>query len=719
MRSTTAPQPCRRQTRRIVWARLFLVVVTVVGIQRATLVAAATPPSFSDTLVTAVELPTALAFTSDSRLLIASQPGRLRVYQNGSLLSTPAIDLSAKICDDVERGLLGVAVDPGFASNHFVYLYYTFNKFDACPTSPSPSLPVNRVSRFTLPGSSVIDPASEVVLVDNILTVYGNHNAGDLHFGPDGLLYISIGDGGGSAPADDLDKLAGKILRVGADGSIPAGNPFANTAGARRCGDPAGVPAGNGPCKEIIAYGLRNPFRFAFKPGSGSFYINDVGQDTWEEIDEWSGTAGGAPNYGWPTREGPCDQYNSDDCSAPPAGMTNPIHSYNHDTGCGAITGGAIVPNGFWPAEYDGAYLFSDYTCGKIFRRAPNGTVTEFVTGLGGSSAVTLVFGPHGAGQALYYTNYWGTNGAGQVRRVAYTGNLNRPPTAAIGATPVFGAAPLNVAFSAAGSADPDGDPLTYDWDFDDGAVLNGSSNTSPTHGYTQNGIYTAALTVRDNHGGVSQQATIRIDVGNTPPIPQIQAPAPSARFVVGQPIALQGSASDAQDGGLPPAALSWQVLLHHVDEQNPGNAHTHPLLAPTTGATVTVNGPAAEDLRATKFSFLEIRLTATDTWGRSTTITQTLEPQRVDVALATEPAGLSLLVNNAPFATPRTLISWQGHKLQLGAPGQLNADGWWVWSAWSDGGAATHTITTPAATMTYTATFEPALVVFLPAARR
>src|SRR5262245_60242202 len=125
MRSTIAPQPCRRQTRRIVWALLFLVVATVVGIQRATIVAAATPPSFSDTLVTAVELPTALAFTPDGRMLIASQPGRLRVYQNGSLLTTPAIDLSAEICDDVERGLLGVAVDPGFASNHFIYLYYT------------------------------------------------------------------------------------------------------------------------------------------------------------------------------------------------------------------------------------------------------------------------------------------------------------------------------------------------------------------------------------------------------------------------------------------------------------------------------------------------------------------------------------------------------------------------------------------------------------------
>jgi hypothetical protein len=129
MRSTTASQPCQRRTRRIVCALLFLVVVAAVGIQPATLVAAATPPSFSDTLVTAVELPTALAFTPDNRMLIASQPGQLRVYQSSALLGTPALDLSAKICDDVERGLLGIAVDPGFASNHFIYRYYTFKLY--------------------------------------------------------------------------------------------------------------------------------------------------------------------------------------------------------------------------------------------------------------------------------------------------------------------------------------------------------------------------------------------------------------------------------------------------------------------------------------------------------------------------------------------------------------------------------------------------------------
>jgi glucose/arabinose dehydrogenase len=177
--------------------------------------AAVIPPDFEDSLVASVAAPTGLAFTPDGRLLIASQTGKLHVYQNGTLLPSPALDLAARICTDSERGLLGVAVDPEFSNNRFIYLFYTFKKFGACPVNSAIS-PVNRVSRFVLSDGNVVDPAQELVLVDNIPSPNGNHNAGDVQFGKDGFLYISTGDGGcdyagggcGGANDSSRDQLA-------------------------------------------------------------------------------------------------------------------------------------------------------------------------------------------------------------------------------------------------------------------------------------------------------------------------------------------------------------------------------------------------------------------------------------------------------------------------------------------------------------------------------
>src|SRR5262245_41620271 len=192
------------------------------------------PPSgFDDQLVATISSPTALAFTPDGRLLITSQTGQLRVYQNGALVGVPALDLTIgdKICTNFERGLLGVAVDPQFATNHYIYLYYTFKKFVACvlnqPTNPN--VPVNRVARYTRSDDN--HATGETVLSDNILSANGNHNAGDLHFGNDGYLYISVGDGGadyasnsGSGGSNDAARdqfiLLGKILRITPDGAL-------------------------------------------------------------------------------------------------------------------------------------------------------------------------------------------------------------------------------------------------------------------------------------------------------------------------------------------------------------------------------------------------------------------------------------------------------------------------------------------------------------------
>jgi len=652
---------------------------------------ATVPPGFTDELVTAVASPTALAFTPDGRLLITTQPGRLRVYQNGALVAMPALDLTSPtnvICSNSERGLLGVAVDPSFATpnNNFIYVYYTFNRAGTC---------VNRVSRYLLSTSNVA--SGETVLIDNIPSTAGNHNGGDVQFGNDGYLYVSVGDGGcdyaggGCAGSNDAARdqhsLVGKILRITRAGTIPSDNPFTGS-GTADCRFTGGTTAGS-KCRETFAWGLRNPFRMAFDSNDAGtrFFINDVGQNTWEEID--LGQAGA--DYGWNVREGHCATGSTTDCGPPPAGMTNPVHDYGRDVG-GSITGGAFVPFGLWPSEYDGDYLFSDYVAGKIFRIAASGAGprSDFATGLGGSSAVHLGFGPRAGSQALYFTTY---AGGGQVRRI-YVTAANGVPVADVTASPTSGPAPLTVNFNGSGSSDPDGDPLTFLWAFGDGQTATTSGPTT-SHQYAA-GNYTASLTVRDSRKATSAPDTVAIASGNTPPSPVISSPAAGATFAVGQTIALTGSASDTQDGTINPATFQWTVLRHHL-------THTHPWFS-GTGNNLTFTAPAPEDLAATTNSYLEIYLTATDSGGLSATANRNIQPRTVAITLATVPSGLNLTVNGTTVTGPTTITSWQGWQLNLTAPARQPP---FSFVSWSDGGAATHSVTTPSAPATYTATYK------------
>jgi glucose/arabinose dehydrogenase len=697
-----------------------LSLVALALIMAVPLIAAAPPAGFADALVAAVANPTALVFTPDGRLLIATQTGQLRVYQNGALLPAAALDLRApnRACVNHERGLLGLAVDPDFATNHYIYLYYTFNKFpssvaaDNCPDvqPTNPNNPVNRVARFTLPDTNSIDLASEFVLIDNMPSTRGNHNAGDLHFDQAGNLYASVGDGGadytrthgqagGNKAAQDPFILLGKIMRIKPDGSLPADNPWLG-ADSARCYDPA--PGGNKAaintdgkkCQETYAWGLRNPFRFAIDPNVASprVFVNDVGENTWEEIDD----AQPGANYGWSTREGHCAQGSASNCGAPPAGVNNPIYDYQHGNNCNSITAGAFVPNGVW-AGYNGMYLFGDYGCGQIFTLTPNGaggyTSGTFATGAG--AIISMQFGPYNGGQALYYTSF--SNG-GQVRRIIQTNGVNQPPSAVASVNPSSGPAPLQVSFSAAGSSDLEGDPLTYDWDFGDASAH--SSASAPTHSYAA-GTYTATLRLSDNHGN-SDTAIVRIDSGNTAPVPSFGAPSADLHFFVGQSITLEASATDAEDGALAGSSLSWRALLHH-------NTHTHPYVPETPGASITLTAPSPEDLAAAATSYLEVLLTATDSQGLTSVITRELRPNLVNITLASAPAGLTLTVNDEAFAAPRTLLSWQGYALDVEATEQTAGGQLFFFEGWSDSGAAAHTITTPKQAATYTAQFHAA----------
>ena len=315
---------------------------------------------------------TAMAFAPDGRLFVCLQGGQVRVInKDGVLLANPFVTLS--VDSNGERGLLGVAFDPNFASNHYVYLYYTV------PGSPAH----NRISRFTANGN-VAAANSEFVLVDlDNLSNATNHNGGGIHFGPDGKLYAGVGENANGANAQSLSNRLGKILRINSNGTIPLDNPstFPGIAGST-----------SGANRAIWAVGLRNPFTFAFQPGTSRLFINDVGQSTWEEIND--GVAGS--NYGWPIAEGPA--------SPPNPNFRDPIFFYGHGlsstTGC-AIVGGAFYnpPVLQFPSRFVGKYFFVDLCSGWIRLLDPaNNTASDFASEI--SAPVDLHLGPDGA---LYY----------------------------------------------------------------------------------------------------------------------------------------------------------------------------------------------------------------------------------------------------------------------------------------------------------------------------
>ena len=341
--------------------------------------AATLPAGFTETQISGLSSPTAMEFAPDGRLFVCLQGGQLRVIKNGALLATPFVTLSVDAAG--ERGLLGIAFDPNFATNHFVYVYYTV------PTT----LRHNRVSRFTANGD-VAAAGSETILLElDNLSSATNHNGGAIHFGPDGKLYVAVGENATGSNSQTLSNLLGKMLRINSDGSIPSDNPFFNTA--------------TGQNRVIWALGLRNPFTFAFQPGTGRMFINDVGQSTWEEIND--GIAGS--NYGWPTTEGPTSN---------PA-FRSPLFSYGHTvsstTGC-AIAGGAFYNPSVvqFPSSFVGKYFFADLCSGWIRVFDPlTGTASGFATGI--NQPVDLKVSTDGS---LHYLSI----GSASVFRVSFTG---------------------------------------------------------------------------------------------------------------------------------------------------------------------------------------------------------------------------------------------------------------------------------------------------------
>lgn len=341
------------------------------------------PTRFHETVyASGLTLPTSMAIAPDGRIFVGEKGGRLRVVSStGELLSAPFV--AVPVVTDGERGLLGIAIDPEFQTNRFIYVYYSVDTGT-----------LNRVSRFTASSSNpnLAEPGSETFILNNIPSISGYHNGGAIHFGPDGKLYIGVGEGHNSANAQTVSNLAGKLLRINKDGTIPSDNPttFTDVNGGQQTSQD-----GN---RAIWAIGFRNPFSFAIHPTDGTIFVNDVGEASFEEINRVAKAA----NYGWPACEGPCTNQHAQ----------NPIHSYGRSEGR-AITGGVFYSGNSFPSIYQTKYFFADYL-GKFIKTFDTSTnqVQNFASEA--ASPVDLKVGEDGA---LYYISH----SLGTVYKITYT----------------------------------------------------------------------------------------------------------------------------------------------------------------------------------------------------------------------------------------------------------------------------------------------------------
>jgi glucose/arabinose dehydrogenase len=634
------------------------------------------PPGFAQTVVLdqLVE-PTALRFLPDGRALVAERSGRVRLFSGGALAAQPVLELPAET-SSAERGLATLALDPDFASNGWFYCYWTTHA------------PQNRVSRFTLIGSSAA-LASELVVWECPTPALFFHHGGGLAIDATGHLFIATGEHFLSSLAQDLSVQIGKLLRVNTDGSIPSDNPL----------------AAQGPPQDALwGAGLRNPFRMRFDAPSGALWLGDVGGNVASSSEELY-RIGAPADYGWPWQEGETCWLGPGAC----ASLEFPALAYRHDedldanaTPSGAIVCGPIVRSSAFPAAYRNQLYCGDFARGEIRRVLLDGsgaptTSAIFLRAPHAGTVVDLDVGPDGA---LWYLVYGvpvgGPPEPAQLRRIAYVGVAAAPPIAVASAQPSSGMPPLAVQFSSQGSVDPQPGPapLSFAWDFGDGAV---SSAADPLHTYASAGVYTARLTVSDGAASTSS-APLAIQIGSPPQVQMLQ-PAPLAPYVAGQLIDCAAQAQDLEDGALAPSAFEWRVLLQHGE-------HAHPFLGPIAGTT-TLQFQVPKSGHSPAHTHYVVRLTVTDSDGLATVVEVPLAPVESLLTIDSAPSGVPVFVDGEPFPTPLELESLQGFEHQLSAlPSWSGFGAPLSFTCWSDGGAATHAFTAPVGGASATAVY-------------
>ena len=695
------------------------------------------PAGFTEKVVfTGLSQPTAVRFSSDGRVFVAEKSGLIKEFDSLSD-ATPRVyaDLRPKVHDYWDRGLLGIALDPSFPTKNVIYALYThdapiggtapvYNDNCADPTGAGCKVS-GRLSRILADGA-------EQVMIEDWCQQYPSHSIGSLAFGPDGYLYVSGGDGasfnwvdygqgggvlnrcsdpaneGGALRSQDLrttsdpTTLDGALLRIDPDtGAGAPGNPFASSADAN--------------ARRIIAHGLRNPFRITFRPGTGELWAGDVGWNEWEEINRVVDVADTtAENFGWPCYEGSPRQpgYDAQNLSICETlyGQNNavaaPYFAYRHSDhvipsescpiGGSSIAGlsFAFYSGGPYPAEYDGALFFADYTRKCIWAMEKGGTVLPSPSNIkgfvgGAANPVDLQIGPDGF---LYYVDI----GGGGIRRIEYTAAVNQPPVAVARANPTSGEVGMTVSFDGSSSSDPNGDQLSYAWDLDADGAFDDATVAQPTWTYNAAGTFRVSLRVADGRGGT---ATDAVTIGVGLPSVTIASPGTSLLWSVGETISFSGSAVDNQGQSIPSSKLEWTLVLKHGACPDCHDHFLQTYVGVTSGTFTTPDHDYPSELALT--------LTATDASGLRNSTSIRVLPRTTTLNFQTSPTGLKLTFNGVNSVTPFSRTVIVGSHNSLSAPSPQTLRGKQLFRTWSDGvTTANRTIVAPATTATYTATF-------------
>ena len=603
------------------------------------------PAGFSLTkIVDGLNVPTSAKFSPDGRIFVAEKGGVVKVIKNGQVLAEPFY-VVPNVNDYVDRGLLGLTLDPDFSLNGYVYLLYTYDNNPSDIAGPK----TGRLLRVTADGdkaragsevvllgtnvgTSVLTSCSDYPKTSDCLPADGlSHAPGAVEFGPDKKLYVTIGDAAGyddvdpaALNAQDLDNLAGKILRINRDGTAPTDNPYY-----------AASPTANK--SKVFAYGIRNAFRLSIRQSDGLIVVGDVGWNTWEEVNVVP--KGG--NLGWPCYEAR-DQQNGTGapgigaykdlpaCQAmyatPPANLVWPIHFYPHPPSS-AVVSGVFYDGTNYPAEYKGLYFYGDYAKNQIYslQLAANNTMVTgsnktFASNAGGP--VNFFTGPNGD---IYYLAI----NMGGLYHITYS-TSNQAPTAFASSDITYGPSPLTVKFSSNGSSDPEGDVLTYSWNFGDGSPV--SQEMSPTHTFVNDGTYTVSLTVTDAYNNTSTK-TLSISAGVAAPEVQITTPTDMMVADPEQVINFSGSATDVRDGSIPAANLRWQSTIYHCPLDS---CHIHNMQTTTgpSGSFIYPNhdGPF----------YIQLSLTATNSSGLSSAKNVSVYPKGQPITRALQFDGIN-----------------------------------------------------------------------------
>ena len=730
-------------------ARVAVVgVLLAVGLGALTNTSDAAPAGFSIETMPFGGLiqPTGVEFAANGQVFVAERRGVIKVYDNvADSSSRETADLRLRVYNNGDRGLLGMVLDPQYPTRPYLYALYTKDaepdgtvpKYGNATTDTDPC-PVGggandcrvsaELSRLTLDPATGTWTGQEALLLGGWCQQYGSHTIGTVLFGTDGYLYVGSGDAA-SYNAVDTGNLGtqrcsdasgwggalrsqaarrpvgtpvvphGAILRIDPDtGAAAPGNPFAGDADPVR--------------QRIIAYGLRNPYRFTARPGTNEIWVGDVGWNAFEELNKVV-VDGTAENFGWPCYEGTGRQSGYDNANTPACetlytqgagAVTPPNLAYAHGqplggSGCG--TGGSSVsavafPSGAtsYPAAYRSGVFFGDYSRRCLwFANMSGGNIDSASVTVFDATVypAELQAGPNGD---LYAVDI-ATN---QVKRIRYNVGGNTPPMAVAQASPTSGPTPLAVQFDGSGSGDPDaGSSISYAWDLDGDGAFDDSTAVSPTWTYTVGGSVIARLRVTDNLGATDTDSVV-ITPDSSAPVVSLNSAAATTPWRVGDQVSFTVSAADAEDGSLPSSALTTRLVIKHCPDGTTCHEHTQQTFAGTGSGSFT-----APDHEYP--AWLELQATATDSDGATGTAALRLDPAVVNLTIQTVPNGLRASVGGQERTTPFTVPVIQRSINTIAVPTPQTSGGTYAFASWSDGGAVSHTVTADAPA-TYTASF-------------